>query len=170
AGVLMGIRHTVVAVVGATLACPGLAVAQLPGVGVPDRPFVVIGRRDLRFGTVLPGIPTSIPHNHPRFSGEFEVQGTAGASVRVELLLPANLAASGGALLPISFAGGDGSHDFPHGLPHRTEFDPHLPVVAGLGPNGKLHVWLGGTVFPAAAQTSGTYVATIAITVFNLGI
>ena len=166
----MGAKLATVVLVAATLAQTSPGTAQSPAVGVPNRPFVVIGRRNLTFGTVLPGIPTSVPHNHPRFSGEFEIQGTASASVRVELSLPLALVASGGATLPIAFASSDGSHDFPHGLPHRTLFDPHVPVVAALGPNGKLNVWLGGTVSPVPGQTSGTYVATISITVFNLGI
>ena len=166
----MGLRLATAVLVAALMAHPNLAPAQGPAVGVPNRPFVVIGRRNLTFGTVLPGIPTSVSSNHPRFSGEFEIQGTAGASVRVELSLPLALVASGGATLPITFATDDGSHDFPHGLPHRTLFDPHVPVVAALGTNAKLNVWLGGTVLPVPGQTSGTYVATISITVFNLGI
>jgi hypothetical protein len=165
----MGVKLGAVLLFAAAAGQPSPGNAQNP-VGVPDRPFVVIGRRDLLFGTVLPGIPTSVRSNDPRFSGEFEIQGTAGASVRVEFSLPALLVTPGGATLPISFATDDGSYAFHRGLPHRSIFDPHVPVVAALGPNGKLHVWLGGTVSPVPGQTGGAYVAAISITVFNLGI
>lgn len=166
----MGVQRAAMLLAALTAGSAIPAQAQNAGAVVPDRPFMVIGRRDLLFRTVLPGIPTSVRSNDPRFSGEFEIQGPAEASVRVELSLPTALLSPGGATLPISFASDDGSHDFPHGLPHRSIFNPHTPVVAALGPNGKLHVWLGGTVSPIPGQTSGTYVAAISITVFNLGI
>jgi hypothetical protein len=166
----MGIKLAAVSLVAATIAHTPGAAAQDRAAAIPGRPLVVIARRNLTFGTVFPGIPTSVPSNHPRLSGEFEIQGAAGLPVRVELLLPAALAAPGGATLPVAFAGTDGSLDFPHGIAHRSVFDPHGPVTAALGPNGKLHIWLGGTVSPAPGQTSGTYIATISITVFNLGI
>ncbi|HEX9582660.1 MAG TPA: hypothetical protein VF970_16265 [Gemmatimonadales bacterium] len=166
----MGTKLAVVALVAAlTPTRAGSALAQ-SGLAVPDPPLVVLAKRDLRFGTVFPGVPSSVATNNPRLAGEFQVQGAAGLTVRVELLLPSALSSPGGATLPITFVAGDGSHDFPHGLPHRTLFDPHAPVVAALGPNGKLNVWLGGTVMPALLQTGGAYAAAISITIFNLGI
>jgi hypothetical protein len=166
----MVIRLATVGFVAATIAHTPAAGQDRAAGAVPDRPLVVIARRNLSFGTVFPGIPTSVASNHPRLSGEFEIQGTRGLPVRFEFLLPAALTAAGGATLPVAFANTDGSFHFSRGLAHRSLFDPHGPVTAALGPNGELHVWLGGTVSPARGQTSGTYIATISITVFNLGI
>ena len=166
----MGTKLATVALVAATMAQTGPAAAQDRAAAIPDRPLVAIARRNLTFGTVFPGIPTSVPSTHPRDAGEFEIQGNAGGAVRVEFLLPTALVTPGGATLPIAFSVTDGSYDFSRGPPRRSPFNPHGPLVATLGPNGKLHVFLGGTVSPVPGQTSGTYVATISVTVFNLGI
>jgi hypothetical protein len=125
--------------------------------------------RDLKFGSVLRGIPTSVATTDPRSAGEFDIQGTPGGTVRLELLLPSALERPGVASMPIGFAPGDGSYDASPGAVTRTFFDPHLPVVTQLGPRGKLIVWLGGTVTPDLFQVKGIYVATVSLTVFNLG-
>jgi len=152
-------------------ALPHAATAQVSGIprAVP-RPFMAIAHRDLAFGNVLPGIPERVPP-HDRHAGLFEIQGTAGGTVRVEFLLPDALRASFGAELPIGFAHGDGYADFSHGKPPRgVLFDPRTPLVMDLGPNGKLLVRLGGTVSPTRDQAGGPYHAAVSITVYDLGI
>jgi hypothetical protein len=137
---------------------------------VPVQPLLALAVNDLTFGTVLPGIPSSVSVRDPHHAGLFEIDGPADASVRVEFILPAALAASGGALLPISFGPGDGFADFSHGHPPRgTLFDPHAPVIGALGPNGRLFVRMGGTVLPGRPQAGGEYHATISMTVYDLG-
>jgi hypothetical protein len=155
-----------------------VAAAQTePGARRPDmappipQPLLAIAHRDLTFGTVLPGIPSSVPSLHPRHSGMFEVHGTPGSSVRVEFVLPAALASPASDLMPIAFGGADGFADFSRGRPPRgVVFDPHLPLLGDLGPNGRLFLRLGGTVLPSLTQTGGEYVAIITLTVFDLGI
>ena len=71
-----------------------------------------------------------------------------------------------GALLPISFGRADGSAEYGS---HTVPFDPHAPVIAALGSDGRLFIRLGGTVLPGRPQAGGTYRATISITVYNLG-
>jgi hypothetical protein len=141
-----------------------------PARAQPVPPLVAIALHDLDFGTVLPGITSSVPIRNPRQTGLFEINGPAAASVRVEFLLPTSLVSGGGALLPVAFAYGDGFADLSHGFPPRgTLFDPHAPVVDALGPSGKLYVRMGGTVLPAHNQPGGRYSATITMTVYNLG-
>lgn len=146
--------------------------AQTPAPLVkPATPLMAIAHRDLTFGTVLPGVPTSVPSLHPRFSGLFEVRGHAGSSIRVEFLLPGALVSGAGSLLPVAFGPGDGFADFSRGRPPRgVVFDPGMPLLGDLGPNGRLFLHLGGTVLPSPTQAGGEYVATISITVFDLGI
>lgn len=140
---------------------------------VPDKPhghpFMAIAKRDLTFGEVLPGIPESVLSSDPKHAGLFEVQGSKCSPVRVEFVLPSALQSAQGALLPIEFGHGDGQADFSRGRYHGIYFDPRTPLVADLGPNGKLWVRLGGTALPTRDQAGGAYYATISITVFDLG-
>jgi hypothetical protein len=136
----------------------------MPVIVVP--PLTAMALNDLSFGTVLPGIPSSVSVNDPHHAGQFEVQGPANASVRVELAVPTALVSSGGALLPISFTHADGSALI-NG--HSLQFDPHVPVIAALGSDGRLYIRLGGTVKPGLPQSGGDYSATISMTVYNLG-
>lgn len=132
-------------------------------------PLTALALNDLSFGTVLPGIPVSVSPTDPRHCGQFEIRGPANASVRVDFTLPAALT-SGAAQLPIAFGGGDGLGDFSHDTPPRSiRFDPHMPVIATIGPNGMFFLRLGGTVSPSPIQSGGAYSATISITVYNLG-
>ena len=141
-----------------------------PKRAVPVPPLVALAIHDLAFGTVLPGITSSVSIRNPHDAGLFEVDGPAGASVRVEFVLPAALLSSGGAMLPVAFGPGDGFADFSHGYPPRgTVFDPHAPVIGALGASGRLFVRMGGTVLPARSQAGGAYAATITMTVFDLG-
>jgi hypothetical protein len=132
-------------------------------------PLVAVALRDLAFGSVLPGIPSSVPVSDPLHTGLFAISGPAAASVRVEFILPTSMA-FGTSLLPIVFGAGDGFADFNNvSPPGGTIFDPHAPLLGALGPGGQLFVRMGGTVFPVRTQTSGAYAATITMTVFNLG-
>jgi len=136
----------------------------------PVRPLLALAVNDLSFGTVLPGIPSSVSVRDPRRAGLFEIQGPRNASVRIEFVLPTALTSEQGAQMPISFGHGDGFADFSRGRPPRGRaFDPHAPVIESLGPNGRLYVRIGGTVRPGRPQASGTYSATIALTIYNLG-
>jgi len=136
----------------------------VPVIVVP--PLTVLAVSDLSFGTVLPGIPSSVSVNDPHHAGQFEIQGPAGASVRVELLLPSALVADGGALLPVRFGHADGLVQVGG---HSIQFDPHAPVIAALGSDGRMFLRLGGTALPGLPQTGGSYSATISLTVYNLG-
>jgi len=133
-------------------------------------PLLALAINDLTFGTVLPGVASSVHVHDPRHAGLFEIEGEADGSVRVEFVLPAALASDHGALLPITFGPGDGFADFSRGRPPRgLLFDPHAPVTGTLGPNGRLFLRMGGTVLPSLLQPGGAYRATIFLTVYDLG-
>jgi hypothetical protein len=136
----------------------------VPVIVVP--PLTALALNDLTFGTVLSGISSSVAANDAQHAGLFEIQGPAGASVRVDFVLPAALVSDQGVLLPVRFAHADGSAEFGG---HSLQFDPHTPVIAALGPDKRLFIRLGGTVVPGRPQAGGSYRATISITVFNLG-
>jgi hypothetical protein len=142
--------------------------AQTSRVAAP-RPLVVLSRRDLSFGTVLPGIPSSVQTTDVRHAGLFQIQGHRNGVVRVELVLPAALTAAGGAELPLAFGPGDASAATDRGRWHGVAFDPREPLTAALGRNGRLYIRLGGSVLPYSQQPGGAYQATIYLTVYDLG-
>ena len=133
-------------------------------------PLLAIALSDLSFGTVLPGVPVSVSVNDVHGSGQFELQGPADASVRLEFTLPPALTSEHGAQLTVRFGAGDGlvSASRDH-LLHARLFDPHGPVITTLGADGHLFVRLGGTALPDRPQEAGSYHATISLTVFDLG-
>jgi len=133
------------------------------------RPLVVLARRDLSFGTVLPGIPSTVATTDVRHAGLFEIQGSRNGVARVELVLPAALISRGGADLPLAFGPGDATAATDRGRFHGAQFDPREALTMTLGPSGKLYVHLGGTVLPRRQQPGGAYQATIYLTVYDLG-
>ncbi len=133
------------------------------------RALVVLSRRDLSFGTVLPGIPSTVATSDVRRAGLFEIQGQRDGVVRVELALPAALVSRAGYELPLAFGAGDASVATDRGRFRGAQFDPREPLSAALGSSGKLYIHLGGTVLPRRQQPGGAYEATIYLTVYDLG-
>lgn len=136
---------------------------------VVPRPLVVVARKDLRFGNVHPGIASRILTTDVRYAGLFEINGSKRKTVRIEFHLPESLTSDDGHDLQVSFGPGDGSVADDRGRFHGAGFDPNQPIVATLGPNGKLYIKLGGTVHPVTGQPGGSYRATIFLSVYDLG-
>ncbi len=149
---------------------PGRATAQNDAsVFIVPRPLVANARRDLSFGTVIPGIPATVRTTDVRYSGLFEIHGAKYETVRIEISLPPTLQCPTGDELPVSFGPGDGAAATDRGRFHGVAFDPRQPLIATLGANGKLYVRLGGTAEPIRSQPDGTYRATITLSIFDLG-
>jgi hypothetical protein len=121
--------------------------------------------RDLAFGAVIVGVPSTVAPNHPTRSGQFQITAPAGTRVQVRLTLPNQLNGPAGAQLPINFSNNDAMYvgTAPGSVP--TTFNPkatrNLQFVGTPGYN----VFVGGTVSPAANQRQGNYANTITITV-----
>jgi len=149
---------------------PSVGVAQVtPAARVP-RTLTAMAIRDLRFGTLLPGIPMSVLYDDVHRAGLFEVRGERSSSVRIELTLPSSMTTSSGYELSLFFGPGDGAYADDRGRPHGIPFDPRAPLVAILGASGKLYVRLGGTALPDRMQATGEYSGTISLTVYDVGI
>lgn len=149
---------------------PGVGVAQVaPAARVP-RTLTAMALRDLRFGTLLPGIPMSVLYDDVQRAGLFEVRGEKSVTVRIELTLPPSMTTSSGYELPLIFGPGDGAFAYDRGRPHGMPFDPGAPLVAILGASGKLYIRLGGTALPDRLQATGEYSGTISLTVYDVGI
>lgn len=131
---------------------------------------MVLAHRNLTFGTVMPGVLTTV-HPADARAGVFEIVGPVGATVRIEFALPAIMEHfSPPSQLPLSFTTASATLGFGRGAGDQfLSFTPHMPVIQSLGAEGRVWIRLGGTVTPGIPQTGGEYEATIYVTVTDLG-
>ncbi len=141
----------------ALLAAPSAARAQ-----------AVVGTQNLSFGSVIPGVPTTVLRTDPVRSGQIRITG-AGLfrSVTLRFTLPTVMNGPSGATMPITFAATDAGVSWQGTIGTQTTFNPNAPfnTILWLGSGT---VFLGGRVNPAPAQLGGSYSGTITLTViFN---
>lgn len=132
------------------------------------RPLNVSARRDLAFGRILAGVPTTISPMTTQ-AGQFELRGQRNAEVQVVFVLPPALTLTSGEALPLVFAANDGVASATTNPATGTAFDPRTPLVQLLGGNGRLHIFLGSTAQPALTQRSGFYSGIVTMTAAYTG-
>ncbi|HKU62057.1 MAG TPA: hypothetical protein VJQ44_12615 [Gemmatimonadales bacterium] len=145
------------------VACGALLTAARPAAAQ----ISVAGIRDLAFGPVIVGIPSTVAPSDAIRSGQFRFTAPAGARVRVDFDLPSQLSGPGGAKLPIKFAKTDAVAvgNAAGSVPVVLDPNPKANQKFDMGANTAVNVFLGGTVTPATNQAPGGYVATIVLTV-----
>lgn len=139
------------------------------GVLAAQQPLSVQPRRDLSFGDVIAGFPTSVSRLDNASSGWYEVRGERNAEVELTFTLPSNLVGIAGATLPIEFGPDDGGFATVPARSSQVGFDPRVPLTRPLSGSGRAYLWLGGTVRPAGNQASGFYQAAVTLTVAYTG-
>lgn len=144
-----------------------LAALWVVGLSAQGRPLNVSGRRDLDFGTVIAGVPTSVGRLDPT-AGQFIVRGVRNTELLIELTLPTALSGATGSVA-LSFGPADGGHGPTSSVAASMPFDPRAPLTVALPGNGTYYVWLGGTVQPLVQQVPGTYSAAIVLTASYTG-
>ena len=151
----------------------GRAAAQAASSVSADAVVVTVGMtistlRDLNFGTVIKGVPTTILPTAAN-AGEWQVSGSANAFIVIGFTLPTqltNIQALPGSTMPIAFSGISAiwrrSTNNPVG---GTVFDPAVGAVGRLGPpsNLSMYIWIGGTVTPALAAKPGIYQGNVVV-------
>jgi len=124
--------------------------------------------RDLNFGTVIKGVPTTVLPTAAT-AGEWQVTGSSNAFVIISFTLPTqltNIQALPGSTMPIAFSGVSAiwrrATINPVG---GTIFNPAAGAVGRFGPpaNPNMYVWVGGTVNPAATAKPGIYQGTVIV-------
>lgn len=144
-----------------------LAALEAGGLAAQGRPMNVSGQRDLDFGTVIAGVPTTIGRLDAT-AGQFIVRGRRNTEVLIELTLPTALTGATGSV-PLSFGPADGGHGPTSAVTGSQPFDPRVPLTVRLPGNGAYYVWLGGTAQPLPQQRPGTYSAAIVLTASYTG-
>ena len=120
--------------------------------------LTVAAGNNLQFGNVTPGVNKTVAIADAN-AGRFDVTKVANSGVTVSFTLPTDLA-SGTDLLPIgTWTGGWNTTPTPAGA---IAFTPsaagtNTAVTAGTA----IHVYVGATVSPAAAQAAGNYSGTV---------
>jgi hypothetical protein len=127
----------------------------------------VAGIRNLAFGPVIVGIPSTVAPSDAIRSGQYRFTAPAGTRLRVDFDLPSQLNGPGSARLPIKFAKTDAIiiGNAPGSVPIVLDPNPKANQKFDMGTNTAANIFLGGTVTPAGNQAPGSYVATIVLTV-----
>ncbi|HXQ28819.1 MAG TPA: DUF4402 domain-containing protein [Gemmatimonadales bacterium] len=128
-------------------------------------PAGVTGIRAVGFGTLLPGIPTTVVPTDPSNSGQFNFTGKKNELIYVTLSLPATMTGPAGATLPLTFGGSAGGYSAAQSTGSETAFDPKVAQTFQLSNSGRGSVFLGGTASPAVNQRAGSYSGTITLSV-----
>ena len=122
---------------------------------------------DLRFGTVVAGIPESVtPTSSDAANWRIHYTLLAVAS-NFELTLPTQMArAGGGAGMPVSFCSTCAIYRINNSNPvGGTTFNPanqvNLPLLVI---HSNVYIWLGGTASPTANQAAGSYSGSVILT------
>ena len=118
---------------------------------------------NLLFGNVAPGVPKAIAATGVG-AGRFDVTAQASTPVLVSFGLPATLAGPAASTMPI--ATWTGYYNTTNSQAGGAAFTPSASnQAATTSASGALFVFVGATVSPAAAQTSGAYTGTVTMTV-----
>jgi hypothetical protein len=127
----------------------------------------ITGIRNLTFGPVIVGVPSSVGPSHPTKSGQFRITAPLNSKVQIRFTLPDALAGPGGAELPINFGSNDAMAvgTSPGSTP--IAFNPKATRNPQFQPSTGYDVFIGGTVTPAGNQQPGSYAATITLTITN---
>lgn len=127
----------------------------------------VAGIRDLAFGPVIVGIPSTVAPSDAVRSGQYRFTAPAAARVRIDFDLPSQLNGPSGAKLQIRFGKTDAVivGNAAGSVPIALDPNPKANQKFDMGTNTAANIFLGGTVNPATTQAPGSYVATIVLTV-----
>lgn len=153
-----------VAVTGASAAVAQSNSGSITAIAVVQSPLNVTPVNDLDFGTVLPGINSTVAVTDAT-AGRLDVAGAANTAVNVSFTsLPTNLV-SGTNNLPIGTYTGLVNTGGTCTSSSGTTFSPSAGTSATLNAGGQLCVFVGATVSPPANLPAGTYNGTITMQV-----
>jgi len=139
----------------------GVALLVLPGA---LRAQSVTGIRNLTFGTVVPGVPTTVLQTDGVRSGQFRIAGVLIRNVTITFTLPPVMNGPAGATMPLTFT--NTSAGFTTVFQGNTPFNPNTPYNETVFLNATISI--GGRVSPSPTQRSGNYSAPIVMTVIFL--
>jgi len=127
-------------------------------------PVRVIPVRDLEFGSVIPGLETTIPYSDPT-SGYWEVKCENDSFIRIDFLgLPTTLAGAGDDM-PVRFEPTSAYVYLPRAPVESFVFDPAVGITVQVGKPGRAYIYLGGVASPRGNQSPGDYQSPVTVDV-----
>ena len=120
-----------------------------------------VPQRDLAFGMLMPGVPSSVPVSDVARRAEWLLTGRGNTTV--SFVLPTALQGPGGAVLPLVFGTADAAWLRQQGGGGMTTQDPHTPFSVNVPNRQTVRLFLGGTAQPATTQAAGNYTATVTV-------
>ena len=157
------------ALVAAAVMGGGAVAAQsnsgsISATAVVQSPLNVTPVNNLDFGTILPGVNSTVAVSDAT-AGRLDVAGAANAAVNISFTaLPTNLT-NGGNNLPIGTYTGLVNTSATCTSGSGTAFSPSAGTSSTLNAGGGLCVFVGATVSPPANIAAGTYTGTITMQV-----
>jgi hypothetical protein len=147
------------------------AIVQAKAIVLPS--LSIVGTNDLDFEYVLPGIRKSVGKADVGFAGEWAINGSSRAEITLDFTLPDSLRKVDGlAAMRVGFTPADASFDDGLGAGQMAPvgiLNPYSISTRNLGPDGAMVIWIGGTVYPARSQESGSYRGDIILTATYTG-
>lgn len=126
---------------------------------------LVLPERNLTFGLVTPGVPTTVLPTDMARSAQIRVQGRG--RYQMTFVLPTQLVRPGGGAMPLTWGAADGR------LQSRNlvmVFDPRETLNFRINASEQeAQINMGGTVTPAQGQAAGLYEAMIVVYVVQTG-
>lgn len=140
-------------------------VVLLAGPRAAQAQVLVMTERDLAFGMLTAGAPTTVPPSDVVRSAQMRIEGRG--TFQISFLLPTSLTALRGDQIPLVFGATDGLLTV---RSRTTVIDPNAVNTFRLNPADlEARINLGGRAQPAAGQTAGVYSATIVVIVVPTG-
>jgi hypothetical protein len=124
---------------------------------------VVSADRDLDFGVVFGGVPSTVDPTDAVKSGRIVVTTPRNVQFRVSFSVPSTLQGPGAASMPITIGNGDITARF-NTSSFRYSLNPSSMYIVTMG-RGYITFEYGGTVNPTASQAAGAYAGPIIMTV-----
>ena len=125
--------------------------------------------QNLSFGSLLPGVPTTIDALDLARSAQIEVKSLQGALFEIRFTLPSALTGAG-ALLPLAFSSNSAGVSASSAPSTLVRFDPNYAARFVFLTTNKVTFFLGGQARPTGRQPIGTYSAPVVVTITNLGV
>ena len=152
--------------------------ASIPVNAVVQTPLTVTRNTNLDFTSVFPGVTKVVSSRTNGLAaataGYVTVQGQALAQVQVSFVLPSPLVLQHTTIatstLPHTLGAQSGCWGATNTQASCTQYDAATTLTQSLSGTGFMHVWLGGSVAPAANQAAGTYSASVTMNVAYTGL
>jgi hypothetical protein len=125
---------------------------------------LVIRLQDLGFGSVFPGVQTTVQPMDAG-AGRYFILGRRNQHLELDFVFPPNLTSGGGASMPVTFGPTSAAYSADGSTASLVPFDPNTPFKIRLSRQGIGYVYLGGTLQPGGGQAAGNYTGKIILSV-----